>query len=260
MGLDNWSYQLSMIQPVHIESAVSACASALQKAIVSGEFAPGERLPPERELAQRMGVTRATVRSALHQLQSKNLLTVRQGSGHTVANFLDTAGLDLLADALAAQAGPRFLDAVADLLLVRRQLAGALFERLGERIDDVDFGALHRALRAYEKKVDAGATLSELTEADLAMVRALVTESGSLVFRLCMNPVARVLRQLTELQSAMFREPARNVMSFRLMLGWLEAGRKDLVQMALAEIGKYDAATLAHLEKARRKAVRAGAL
>jgi GntR family transcriptional regulator len=59
----------------------SQIAANLLDQIESGELAPGDRLPPERELSTLFGVNRVTVRRALRFLASQGLLTRRQGDG-----------------------------------------------------------------------------------------------------------------------------------------------------------------------------------
>lgn len=49
--------------------------------IQEGEFAPGSRLPPENELAARLGVSRTSIRTALTTLEAKRLVVRRQGDG-----------------------------------------------------------------------------------------------------------------------------------------------------------------------------------
>jgi GntR family transcriptional regulator len=53
--------------------------------IESGEFAFGDRLPTERELAMQLGVSRMTVRAAMDRLAQRNLIVRREGSGTFVA-------------------------------------------------------------------------------------------------------------------------------------------------------------------------------
>ena len=50
-------------------------------AIASGEWAPGSKIPSENELASTLGVSRVSVRSALHKLTSLGLVESRQGEG-----------------------------------------------------------------------------------------------------------------------------------------------------------------------------------
>ncbi|WP_083983652.1 GntR family transcriptional regulator [Actinomadura hibisca] len=65
--------------------------------IASGEYGPGDRLPPERELAQRLGAGRTTVRQVLAKLVAEDVLHVRHGSGYYVAlnKWIDETGRKL---------------------------------------------------------------------------------------------------------------------------------------------------------------------
>ncbi|MDX1401799.1 MAG: winged helix-turn-helix domain-containing protein, partial [Kiloniellales bacterium] len=61
-------------------------AQRLREAIHAGNYAPGERLPAERELAEYFGASRGTVREALKRLEDEKLLVRKIGSG-TFVNF-----------------------------------------------------------------------------------------------------------------------------------------------------------------------------
>ena len=69
-----------LFAPVSIGRASSAIAAQIRTAIVSGRLAQGERLPPERELAEQFGVSRVTVRDALRGLEALGLIEVRVGA------------------------------------------------------------------------------------------------------------------------------------------------------------------------------------
>ncbi len=75
-------------------------ANEIRKLIVQGKIKPGETLPPERDMAKSFQVTRPTVREALRSLEQLRLVSIRQGSGITVRNYLTTAGIEFVADLL----------------------------------------------------------------------------------------------------------------------------------------------------------------
>ena len=56
-------------------------ADKLEELILSGRLSPGDRLPPERDLARQLGVSRPTLREAIHLLQDRGFLEQRQGDG-----------------------------------------------------------------------------------------------------------------------------------------------------------------------------------
>ncbi|MET8648800.1 FadR/GntR family transcriptional regulator [Nocardia aurea] len=77
------------IPPMRRQSrSVSAeLAAHLERLIISGELRAGDRLPPERELAANMNVSRASLREAMFELESKKLVERKQGRGSTIADL-----------------------------------------------------------------------------------------------------------------------------------------------------------------------------
>lgn len=77
-------------------------ADEIVKLIVAGTFKPGDRLPSEFELAQRLGVGRSTVREATKTLVSQNVLEIHRGNGTYVCEQTgiadDPLGLKFLPD------------------------------------------------------------------------------------------------------------------------------------------------------------------
>ncbi|RIH85973.1 GntR family transcriptional regulator [Calidithermus roseus] len=63
--------------------------AALRERLASGEWRSGQALPPERELAQQLGVSRITLRRALERLEDEGLLIRRQGSGTYVSQRVE---------------------------------------------------------------------------------------------------------------------------------------------------------------------------
>ncbi len=234
------------------DSVVDRCAEAIQRAILSGKLPVGSRLPPERRLSEDFDVHRGTVRAALARLCEDGLLDVRQGRGYRVLDFRQTSGprlLGLLAQ-IAGEEG-RLGALVGDLLLIRRQLALLVLERLSERRSWLLSGAgssakraIDDAVAAFSDEVDRGADEVALAEADLAVVAALVAATDSPVFALCMNPILAVLRDLPSLHRAIYREPAANQAGWQLVAAWLEMTDAPEPSVVLAELERRDEATL----------------
>ncbi|MBB3192023.1 GntR family transcriptional regulator [Halomonas cerina] len=73
----------------------------LEGMILEGSLKPGQRLPPERELAERFGVSRPSLREAIQKLAARGLLTSRQGGGTFITEELNSGYSDPLLEMLA---------------------------------------------------------------------------------------------------------------------------------------------------------------
>lgn len=89
-------------------SRVEEIAAELRAQIVKGKYAPGDRLPSERELSERLGVNRASAREALKKLEQLGIISIRRGGGARVLP-LEQAGLGALQHMLSADVPPREL-------------------------------------------------------------------------------------------------------------------------------------------------------
>src|ERR1700730_9738812 len=78
------SFSAMPIQVIEPRRLYLQIADQLRSLIAAGEFPPGSRLPAERELAKRFGVSRPTLREALIALEVEGYVDVRPGSGIVV--------------------------------------------------------------------------------------------------------------------------------------------------------------------------------
>ncbi|GAA3517046.1 FCD domain-containing protein [Aeromicrobium panaciterrae] len=78
----------AVLRPVRGHHAFESCVEKLATSIRLGIYADGTTLPPERELAELIGVSRATLREAIAALREAGLVTTRRGrGGGTVVDF-----------------------------------------------------------------------------------------------------------------------------------------------------------------------------
>ena len=81
-----------MLKPVEKQRVAEEIAEQLRALILNGQYPPGSKLPPERELSKRLRVNRASLREALKKLEHLGLVRIRQGDGTRVQNFMETGG------------------------------------------------------------------------------------------------------------------------------------------------------------------------
>lgn len=76
-------------EPLRPASTPDAIAARLETLILDGVFRPGQLLPSERRLCERLGVARSSLREALGSLRSKGIIVTRQGRGSEVAPLVE---------------------------------------------------------------------------------------------------------------------------------------------------------------------------
>src|SRR5687767_4457759 len=119
-----------------------AAIQQVRQLIVTGQLVPGQRLPPEPELAESLGTSRGTVREAVRALVTARVLDVRRGDGTYVTSLrpeLLLAGIGAAADLL--QGG-----FTLELLEVRRILEPAATRIAATRISDTTLAELDACL------------------------------------------------------------------------------------------------------------------
>lgn len=121
-------------------------ARYLLRSIFDRTFRPGDRLPSERSLAERLGVNRASLREAIKRLELMGLVKTRQGDGTRVLDFMSSAGVELLQLLIphAAQDSPGLLK---DLFEVRMVLGREMARLAATRCGPEDLTELRRVQR-----------------------------------------------------------------------------------------------------------------
>ncbi|MBW6418872.1 FadR/GntR family transcriptional regulator [Celeribacter sp. PS-C1] len=120
-------------QKVTPEKLSTSVARQVELLILRGILRPGERLPSERDLAERLGVSRPSVREAVAELTEKGLLETRANAGIFVADVLGSA----FSPALVKLFGSHD-EAVFDYIAFRRDMEGLAAERAAKMASDTD--------------------------------------------------------------------------------------------------------------------------
>jgi GntR family transcriptional repressor for pyruvate dehydrogenase complex len=229
--------------PTTRTSAVDACEAALRTAILEGRFAPGDRLPPERTLAETLGVNRTTLRSALSRLGEAGLVSPRQGDGCIVLDYRREGGPELVASLLAhVGEGRGTSDIARDLFALRRAVAEVVLGRIAEaRPRGKKLAPVRFAVGEFEQAVRQGASAVELAALDVRVLAALVDLAESDVFRLFLNPMTRVLAGFSRLTERLYAHPAQHVAAHAAVLAWLDSPSPEGARALLAAMALHDA-------------------
>jgi DNA-binding FadR family transcriptional regulator len=166
--------------PIARASVPDLVFAELRDAILSGAYAPGERLPPQRALAAELGVNMASVREALKRLEQLRLVEVRHGDATRVLDWRLSGGLEALASLKTMDE-----ETVSALFEARRLLLVEAGRLAAQRRTDEQAARLHQLAEIF-----AGAPGDDTALlADWAFMAAVISASGNLVFQLIMNSV-----------------------------------------------------------------------
>lgn len=170
----------------------------LQRRILRGELAAGERLVAERELAVDYGTNRNTLREAIRRLEEKGLVRARQGQGVTVRDVRREGTLELLSAWLEHGVdGAERVRELRDLLDARAHTMELVVARAAARAEAEDTARL-RELVSLQAAAFARADLAALAAGDLAWLDALVDSAHSLTVRWIANTFLRLYRRILE--------------------------------------------------------------
>ena len=190
----------------------------IQDLITDGTLAPGDRLPPERELAERLEVSRSSIREAMRALELQGLVVSRPGSG----TFVSTDSLETLVAIIASSlTGAR--DYLNDIFEVRRLLEPQIAALAAERATDADMHLMAEALEHQEQQIGRGETG---VEGDTAFHFAMAQATHNWAIVKVMSTIADVLLQSRDLSLQTPDRPQRSLVSHRQILDLIR--RRDV--------------------------------
>ncbi|MGE7136242.1 FadR/GntR family transcriptional regulator [Luteibacter sp. NPDC031894] len=194
------------MKPVTTRNLHGQVVRELGQLIVSGQLAPGEGLPREEVLAERMKVSRTALREAMKVLVAKGLIESRQRTGARVREAMHWNQLD--ADVLAWRCALMPTDSFVEKLVEMRELiepaaaAAAAKRRTPEQLDDLR--------KAYDAMA-ASEDLDAWAEADLAFHETLLRATNNELMVSLFSVIETAL-------GTFFLLSARNAANFKLAL------------------------------------------
>ncbi len=200
-------------------------AQQIQRLIVDGALKPGDRLPPERELAERFAVSRGSVRDAIRTLELVGLVVPRQGEGTVVADVSPEAVVMPIASILL-----RKRELIGELLDVRKMIEPALAARAAVRASAEEIARLEDILRRQREKTLRGESAVE-EDSEFHYVLALAAKNS--VVRRMLDVLMRLLRE-TRARSLQTRgRPRRSLAGHQRILDAIKRRDPDAAERAV---------------------------
>jgi GntR family transcriptional regulator, transcriptional repressor for pyruvate dehydrogenase complex len=145
----------------------------LEAAIRRGDFAPGSKIPSERELVETFGVSRVSVREAIRSLEALGQVTVQHGRGVFVNDRRSGVGEPM------ARWLDLHRDETVELIDVRAALDATAVEKAVFRYREAEIEAIERAHDAFREAVESNASADELVRLDGEFHLAIAEASGN---------------------------------------------------------------------------------
>jgi GntR family transcriptional repressor for pyruvate dehydrogenase complex len=174
------------IQPEKLSHSVIRQIEAL---ILRGILRPGERLPSERELSDKFGVSRPSLREALSDLQDRGLLVSKAGAGVFVADVLGSAFSEALVKLFAGHP-----EALFDYISFRRDMEGLAAQRAARLGSDTDL----KVIDTIFKKMEAAHTKrnpADEASLDADFHLAIIEASHNVIMLHMMRSMYQLLRE-----------------------------------------------------------------
>ena len=175
-------------QKVQPEKLAASVVRQIELLILRGILRPGERLPGERELSDRLGVSRPSLREAIAELQELGLLTTRAGAGIYVADVLGSAFSPALQRLFATHE-----EAVFDYISFRRDIEAMAAERAARLASDSDLAVVQTVFERMETS-HARRNTEEEARLDAQFHSAIIEASHNVVMLHMMRSMYDLLR------------------------------------------------------------------
>jgi len=160
-----------IFKPIKPKKVSAQIAEQIRSSILAGEFNPGDKLPPERELAEMFGVSRPSVREALNVLAIAGLVESYQGGGTVVKSLVETAAGTPLSELIKVEQ-----ERALDVIEVRKCMEGWTAYYAAQRALPEDLRKLEKIVDEMENNLERKKTSQDL-DANFHIVIAQATHN-----------------------------------------------------------------------------------
>ncbi len=136
------------VKPLREPALNKAVQERVKSYITANHLAPGDPLPPEKQLAADLGISRGSVREAIKALESLGIIEVRHGTGVFVRGFNFDSMLDLLTFGLSFDPTK-----ISEILQIRKWLETAAIGDVCERIAAEDIRNIEHVLAQWDERI-----------------------------------------------------------------------------------------------------------
>ncbi len=176
-----------MYQAIQTERLYEQIVQQIEQRILHGDLKIGERLPPERELAEQFGVSRTAVREAVKALRQKGLVEIQPGRG----TFITNGASQVVRDSFCLLMGIGGMDGSANLVEVREIIEPEIAALAAARANEDHIAAMREAVATMDAALQDP---DRFIEADLEFHLALAEATHNALIPTLIDSIVDLLR------------------------------------------------------------------
>lgn len=235
------------LKPLHFVPLREQFLERFEAMILSGDLHPGDRLPPERELAVRMGVSRPVVHDGLLELQARGLVRIHPRLGTVVEDFRQSGSFAMLDALFRFHQGRMDPGWLRDALDFRQMMEQEVVRRAARQRTPEDLRTLRRILDEEEATDRSPARAQAWTDLDFRFHHALAIASHNRLFPMAVQSFRPAWRHFA---LAYFRQPGtaeRVYPAHRAIVDAIARRRPRVATRVLREMLSHGARLLAQV-------------
>jgi len=182
-----WIMNVTFDFPIRRHRLHEQVAEQIQRLIIEEALRPGDKLPSERDLAERLGVSRTVIREAIRVLNVRGLVKVKPGSGTYIQELSPN---DVAAPIELFLKLRQLSDRYKDLHEIRRTLEIEMAGLAAERATEEDIAAMEAAIEEMAAHIE---DVDQFTRYDLAFHSALASATHNQLFNVLLTPITDLL-------------------------------------------------------------------